>query len=302
MHKIPTPSFVRGFTLIEAVMVIAITGIIAAIAAVFIKRPVESYFDMARRAELTDVADTAIRRMTRDMRSALPNSVRNPDSEPSGNDQCIEFIPTKIGGRYRAAADGTGAGDILDFTTSDSSFDMLWPNSLLPAASQIAAGDIVVLYNDGSTNGSAYLGNNAIKVLSVLEPGGALNSTKINFDTTAGAPFNVKQLPSESPANRFQVISAATHVLSYGCSGTVLTRYSRTLTSAWSLPHTCAAMASGATAAVLANNVTSCSLKYDPPGSSTGLSRFGIVSISLGITQSGESVKLYNQIHVDNTP
>ena len=53
----------RGFTLVEAVMVIALTGIVAAIVAVFIRQPVQGYFDTVRRAELTDVADTAARRI-----------------------------------------------------------------------------------------------------------------------------------------------------------------------------------------------------------------------------------------------
>jgi len=43
----------RGVTLIEMIVVIVITGIIGAAVAVFIRRPVESYVDAARRAELT---------------------------------------------------------------------------------------------------------------------------------------------------------------------------------------------------------------------------------------------------------
>ena len=293
------PAGERGFTLMEAIIVIVITGIVASMVAVFIKSPVDSYFDAARRAELTDVADTAARRMARDIRQSMPNSVRNPGD---GSDQCIEFIPTRIGGRYRAAAEA-GGGDILDFTVVDDKFDMLWPNSAMPAASQIAAGDVVVVYNDGGASGNAYTGVNAIQVASVAQPGGTANTTAITFvGTGAAAPFNRKQLPSESPANRFQVIPANAHVMSYGCSGGVLTRYTRTLSAAWSQPAGCSAMAAGATSAILAQNVTTCSMKYDPPGTSTGLSRFGIVSISLEMTKSGESVKLYHQVHVDNTP
>jgi hypothetical protein len=81
------------------IMVIVITGILSGMVAVFIKGPVESYFDMARRAELTDVADTAVRRMARDIRSSVPNTLRNPTD---GSDQCIEFVPAKAGARYRA--------------------------------------------------------------------------------------------------------------------------------------------------------------------------------------------------------
>ncbi len=290
----------RGFTLIEAVMVIVITGILAGIVAIFIKTPVDSYLDSARRAKLTDVADTAERRIARDIHLALPNTVRNP---ANGSDQCIEFMPTKIGARYRAAADAAGSGDILDFTTVDSAFDMLWLNSGLPAAERIATGDVVVVYNDGSSSGNAYTGANAVAVAGVAEPGGTANTTAITFvGTAASTPFNRKQYPSESPTSRFQVLPAAEQVVAYGCSGGVLYRYSRKLTAAWSLPADCAAMTSGAAQAMLAQNVTTCSLHYEPPGSSTGLSRSGLVSISLEMAQAGESVKLYNQVHVDNTP
>ena len=54
-----------GFTLIEAIMVITITGILAAIVAVFIRTPVDGYIDSVARAELTDAADTALRRIAR---------------------------------------------------------------------------------------------------------------------------------------------------------------------------------------------------------------------------------------------
>lgn len=289
----------RGFTLVEAVMVITITGILASMVAVFIKQPVDSYFDAARRAELTDTADTTVRRMARDIHLALPNSVRNP---VDGSDKCVEIMPTKIGGRYRMMAEAAG-GDILDFTLVDDKFDMLWLNSALPAANQMAVGDVVVVYNDGSVSGNAYAGVNAIQVASLAEPGGTPNTTAITFvGTSTAAPFNRKQLPSESPAYRFQVVPSNEHVVAYGCSGGDLYRYSRKLTAAWVQPANCATMTTGATAATLARNITACSLKYDPPGSSTGLSRFGIVSISLEISQSGESVRLYHQVHVDNTP
>jgi MSHA biogenesis protein MshO len=107
------------------------------------------------------------------------------------------------------------------------------------------------------------------------------------------------------------VIPAGGHVVGFTCAnpgivggnGTgTLARNSRILAGAWPRPADCPVMAGGASTALLARNVSACSLRYDPPGVSTGLSRFGIVSISLQITQGGESVRLYHQIHVDNTP
>ncbi len=308
----PTPiTSNRGFTLIEAVMVLVITAIVAAMVAVFIQKPVQSYVDSARRADLTDIADTAVRRMAREIRLALPNSVRNP---ADGSDQCIEFMPTKIGARYRAEQ-GVAADNILDFTTADPSFDMLGPNTALPADEQIAAGDVVVVYNDGTANGNAYMGTNAIQIAAggVVQPGGSANTTSITFvGAGAAVPFNLKQLPTPSPSNSFQVIPSTGHVVAFACSGSTLYRYSRILTAAWPEPANCAAMTAGATSsAVLATNVVAlattpvhspCSLLYQPPGSGSLLSRFGIVSISLELDESSESVSIYQQIHVDNTP
>ena len=297
-----------GFTLLEAVVTIVVTGIIAGIVAVFIRSPIDAYISAERRASLTDEADLATRRMTRDLRASLPNSVRMPlsgNSDPS--DQCLEFMPTKIGARYRAVVDGTnGNGNPLDFTVTDDSFDILWSNAALPAEVRVAVGDVVVVYNDGSTSGDAYSGVNAIQVAAVDEPGGTANTTKISFvGTSTATPFQRKRMPSESPWGRFLVVPSGQHVIAYRCNGGALTRSVRVLSGAWSQPADCAAMvANPLSISTLASHVGSCSIIYDRPGVSTGLSRFGIVSISLAISDSasGESVRLYQQVHVDNTP
>lgn len=304
-----------GFTLVEAIIVIVITGIVASMVSVFIKGAIDAYVASARRAELADVADTAVRRIARDIHLALPNSVRNPND---GSDQCVEFMPTKIGARYRMAKGGAGT-DELDFSVVDDSFDMLWLNTALPSTMKIDAGDVVVVYNDGSgkddctgseaggtTGGNAYCGYNAIKVGRV-DPGVEANTSLITFDASATAPFEKKKLPSESPYYRFQVIPSSEHVVAYVCRANTLYRYSRTLPAKRPLPLSCSTMVSDAelattAAAILAENVSACSLKYEPPGSSTGLSMNGILQVSLTVTQVGESVNLYQQVHVDNTP
>src|SRR5689334_13950131 len=85
----------RGFTLTEAIMVIVTTGILATMVAVFIQRPIQGFFDTARRAALVDAADTVLRRISRDVREALPNSVRVTGGT------ALEFLHMRAAGRYR---------------------------------------------------------------------------------------------------------------------------------------------------------------------------------------------------------
>ncbi|MFL6647500.1 MAG: prepilin-type N-terminal cleavage/methylation domain-containing protein, partial [Sulfurifustaceae bacterium] len=89
----------RGVSLVELIVVIVVSGIIAAIVGVFIVRPIEGYDAQVRRAELTDAAESALRRMQREIRRALPNSGRIVD-EGNGNGRVLELIPAIDGGRY----------------------------------------------------------------------------------------------------------------------------------------------------------------------------------------------------------
>ena len=154
----PTARVQGGFGLIELVMVIVILGVVGATVAVFMRQPVDAYVDTTRRAALSDLADGAVRRISRDVRRALPNSVRNPSS------QCIEFIPTRTGGRYRAALSSTGTGDMLDFSIADTSFGVFGDLSGLPPDQRVAVGDVVVVYNLGIAGANAYDGDNTAAV------------------------------------------------------------------------------------------------------------------------------------------
>jgi MSHA biogenesis protein MshO len=275
MMRIPNRE--QGFTLIEAIMVMVITGILAAIVASFIKQPVEAYFDSARRAALTDVADTAVRRMARDIRKAVPNSIRirNP------NNPCIEFIPTKIGGRYRA----NGIGDPLDFNGPDASFDMFGLNGDFPANQQIVAGDIIVVGNTNSTDAYARVNTSAVTV----DPGAGdmvTNETRINITSQTFDWHNA------SPSNRFQVIPRDETIVSFVCSGGMLYRNAN-----YAYAPSCPAPTPGTTP-VLAQNVSFCDFVYnvsDP--------RNALVQMTINLTDaSGETVSLYHEAHVNNTP
>lgn len=78
----------RGFTLIELVTVIVVLAIVAAIGSAFVVTAVDSYRDTQQRAKLTQKGRIAIEQMSRQLRAAVPHSLR---VSPGGN--CIEFLP-----------------------------------------------------------------------------------------------------------------------------------------------------------------------------------------------------------------
>ncbi|MCK9386954.1 MAG: type II secretion system GspH family protein [Sulfuritalea sp.] len=289
-----------GFTLIEMIMVIVITGIIAGVVAVFITKPVQGYVDSVRRAELTDAADVALRRITRDVRLALPNSLRLKNSSnvtvPScvGGTECyIEFIMTKSGGRYRDPADGSTDGNFLDFTSATNvSFDVL---GSLP---MMAASDFIVVYNLGPDyepgNAYNYDGTNCLAGGCNIAKVSAIASNVITLDAN---PFAAQSPPLPSPNSRFQVVDKNDMVVRYGCSSAgVVTRYRGcqfNSTATCSSSSTLAGNAAGTTP-----TTANCVLEYQ--ANATG--RNGLLYIQLTLTQSGEAVTLFQQIHVDNSP
>jgi MSHA biogenesis protein MshO len=262
-----------GVTLIEMVIVIAITAVIAGSVAVFISRPFEGYIDSSRRAELSDIADTALRRMTRDLRSALPNSIR---ITTAGGVTYLEYLQTSGGGRYRAEPDSGGGGNILNFASADNAFDVI---GTMPSA---AAGDYIVIYNLAFTGtvANAYSGDNRGTVAS------AAGST---IDLSPSKLF-----PFPSPAKRFQVVQ---HAVTYACNpatGELRRYWGYGISAAQPTPP------STGTNALLATSISptdGCDFTYTETGARTG-----VVRLALTVERNSEKVRLFQQVHVNNAP
>jgi MSHA biogenesis protein MshO len=280
----------KGVTLIEMVIVIAITAAIASAVAVFMRRPVEGYVDAARRAELTDIADTALRRITRDLRRALPNSIRVSTSGSGASTvYYLEYLQTSGGGRYRSDVTSTGTGDPLDFTAPDTSFDVIGP---MPSG--IAVGDLIVVYNLGSGSGAtdAYTGGNTSTV-------GGVGASSITIGSM--------QFPFASPGKRFQSVSGP---VTYYCapdpinpaSGTLRRISGYAVTNPQPINIAAAPLSGAPVNALLATNVAACRFVY-----STVTQRSGTVAMDLQIVKAGgagssETVRLFQQVNINNVP
>lgn len=248
-------------------MVIAITGVVMTLVAIFIVPATTAYFASAARAQLGDEADTALRRIARDLANALPNSARI-----SG--QSLELIPVSGAARYAVES-----GNPLLFGTADTSFDIIGPALRLSAANQRLA-----WYNlgAGTPDADAYTQAN-VRVAST----GAGNASSVSF--SGGILPNFLQAPP------FRVY-AIEQPVSYRCdlAAQTLTRY-----SGYGFFSTQPNPPSGGSAAVLARHVSGCSFSYDQPAITA---RYALVTLTLQLTTQGETVTLYHTVHVDNLP
>lgn len=289
-----------GFTLIELVAVMVIGAILSTVVWRNLATPLRGFADLNRRAELVATANLAAQRIARELRLALPNSVRvNADGS------ALEFLQTKGIGRYRAQGDPDDpTRDTLDLARSSDSFDVLgpWPlpASLTAGAGGAAAcmngdGDCVVIYNTGNpqdctaqapgTRTSAWCGDNLAQVTKIDAAAGQLVVDRSDQATA---------WPTGSSAQRFYVVDTP---VSYLCRGGELLRYAAyPITSVQAAPPPVDGIP-------LATRVTGCNFGYEP-GSAT---RAGLVLIRLTVADvnldgAAEPLTVLEQVHIPNSP
>jgi MSHA biogenesis protein MshO len=288
----------RGFTLLELVLVIAIGGVMAASLTVFFRPAFDSYLATRSRADLSAQADAALRRLVGEVRLAVPNSVRSPDS------QCVELVPTLAGGRLRMAADtanDSGPGCTpsatcsapLDTSALTSTLDVLSPLSTLPVV-----GDWLVIGNQSPND--VYSGVNRAALTAITTPTPAFGQHRLSV--------NPVQFPLGYDGGRFSLVSASQQAVFYVCSGAdgsldasgtargTLVRLSGYGFNA-SYPSACPSTVGGQT---VLTGLSRCTITYDPNQGAT--QQNGFVYLQLDLTRRNESVSLVVGAHVSNVP
>lgn len=263
-----------GFTLIEMIMVLALSGILMAVVAMIMQFPITAYYDTLRRAQLVNGADTAMRRIAQEVRTALPNSLRQYDF---GADSCIMLLPVVGGGLYRTEPATDGSGDVLSFNGQDSAFDVL-TGANLPDFS--TATYHAVIYNLGIAGADAYAtptDKNRVQI-----NGASSTANRIVLASSNRFPF-------QSPGRRFMVMP--NYSVIYSCVGDKLYRTTGSVSSG-------TLSACPGSGQLLAERVASCKFYY----ASGVTAAAGLLSVRLGVAEGGETVTMYQDIHVDNAP
>lgn len=291
MRTVTPKNSVSGFTLVELVVAIVLTAIVVSFAAMFIVTPVNSYKAQSRRADMVDSADAVLRLMSRDIRAALPNSVR---IVRNGNLLALELLAAVDGVRYRDSGATADPTQELDFTSPDGSFATMsqFDGITRPFTTTQY---YLSIYNIGIPGADAY------QLTNVITPAGTIitinTSTVANEDKITLSPSF--KFAYGSPAHRVYLVSGP---VTYLCDegGNTIRRYSGYSIDASQTNRDSAAElnAAGATSALIAGNVTACQFDY----AAGTAQRSGLVSLRVTLTNSGESIWLAHQVHVENAP
>jgi len=279
-----------GFTLIELVITLVVSSVVVSFMALFLSGPVVGFTDQARRAGLVDAADSALRRMGRDVRRALPNSIR---TRAAGGVVALELLSTVDGVRYRAQPPGT-ADQILDFTNADTAFNVISQFTQI-AKPFSSTTHYLSIYNVGVPGADAYELANV-----VTSPG-----TQINIAVDGGTGEDrvtlapAFQFAFGSPTQRVFLVDGPVSYLCDPGSGT-LTRYAGYAIALDQSTRDSAAelLGAGAAASLMADGIANCTFSY-APGTAE---RAGLLSMEIGVSALGESINLLSQVHVDNVP
>ncbi|WLQ13863.1 prepilin-type N-terminal cleavage/methylation domain-containing protein [Hahella aquimaris] len=254
----------HGFTLIELVMVIVIVSVLAVGVTRFITATVGGYVDTAERQQMATAGLIAAEKMSRAIRSALPNSVR----VASG---CIEFIPVLAGTDYVSAPISSPAASI-------DAVGARLDNAVIGRAA-IYPIDQTELYDPQSPGP-----NSLSEALAQLPTG--------SDDITVTLSAN-HQFPTDSPARRLYLVGTP---VAFCQSGAAIYRYvNYGFNATPDLPPS-----SGAVREMLINLVAAGTTDFNYTPAS--LVRNAVVQMSFRVSDGGESFDIQQEVNIRNVP
>lgn len=287
----------HGLSTIEMVTVIALTGVLSVGLAGILRHPMQGYAAVSRRAELVDLADLAVHRMSRDLRLALPNSVRIDDSG-----SVLELFHVAAGARYREQP-GTNANGQVHTATDDwlsyggdSRWNLLGRISGLTFAygTPLASGMRVAVYPTSSDVWSSAAADANPSVITASSNRVTLvdDGDEDQINLSASHRFDLA-----SPSRRLYLVDGPVTYLCDSSAATLwrIDGYAASATQPTSLA--VAPLSSGA-AARTAEHVERCSFAY-VPGSPA---RSALVTIEIVLASDDERIRLLEQVAISNAP
>lgn len=263
-HTRSTPPFLlkgaKGFTLVELVVVIVLLGITAVTLTTLITGSVRGYLDTANRQDSAASARVALDRIGRELREAMPQSVR-----VSSDNKCIQFLPVVTSFTYTTLNSGDTSVQVVEPPGGYSPP----PGNFFAAVYPLNAGE---LYSSQAMKSVAF--NNVTSGLRTLTLGSAFTT-----------PY-----PRNGAGQRLYIVSLP---VNYCFTGATLVRavdnaLSPTQTSAGALTN----------AFVLADHMDDTASSFGNTGSTWQSN--SLVKIVLAISRNNETLSLDHEVWIRN--
>ncbi len=253
----------QGFTLTELVMVIVIVGILGVGVTRFITATVGGYVDTAQRQQMATAGLVASEKISREIRTALPNSIRL-----NANASCVEYIPILAGTNYTS----------LPLAAAANTIDAVGAQLSNPVGGRVAVYPVTTadLYNPGNTG--------PITAATGVLPTGA-DAVVINL--TANHQFD-----AESPTRRLFIVDQPR---AFCVEGGFLYRYSNYgFNAATTLPPV------GGRRAVLLSDLSIATNVFDYTPAS--LIRNAVVNFRFILSIGDDAWETEQEVHIRNVP
>lgn len=261
----------RGFTLIELIITIVLISILAISLSNITRESVFGYIDAKDRVRFSQSAKWVTERISREVREALPQSIR---VGVSGNIHCVEFMNIVNASTY---LDLPASGAVTSFNAVD--FDLAFSAGLLIAIMPIDPSSIYLV--------SGTLGN----VASITDTGNQVN-------ITLSGPTNFNR---RSPQNRFYLLNSPVAFCLNDNNGEINRYTGHAINAAQQFPPT------GGTIELMAENYSVNGTVFNYQAGT--LSRAGLLQINLqlqnrnrNLSGNSESFEVFHEVHVRNVP
>lgn len=315
----------QGFTLVELIVTMVLMGILFGVISNIVLVPIQGYVQASLHANLVDQAESALRRIERDLARAVPNSIRVKNG---GGNGAVEMLNVVEGARYRSQPPGTINTTILDLSVGQvyTDFNILGNFQYAKTSpTGIDYGYRLVIYNTGAygaTMDNPIAGANVwstslapnlgfpeqnppagTSVITLPAPAPASPATKVLLTSPGGAEDHINITPGfqfafDSPQKRIYVVDGPISYVWDPVAQTI-TRYAGyTIQGVQPNNGGAAPLSTAASIGLLTQNVTNCVFNYIPGTAQ----RNSVLIISLTISKNGASVTLLHEVTASNNP
>ncbi|GLR72243.1 type II secretion system protein [Agaribacter marinus] len=276
-----------GFTLVELVIVIALLGIVGAGTAKFIRSASDIYVDVTERDSLLRSASFAVERFTREISSAVPNSVR---LSGDANTHCIEFVPVNWSAFYLSlpiVGEPSPTVDIVKMTDID---DQVYTPD---------ADDFAMVYPLNATHVYDANANRRQMILGCSDDGDGDCSTDDDIDSVVRLEVS-EGFALSSPTSRLYI---ADNAISYCTRNNALYRHVSGLSSDQILYTSGGQLMAEGISNDLSSNPSATPALTDPfQVVGATLTRNAYVRANFLFTRSDEQMSIVKEVHIPNVP